>query len=481
MKLGDLLEKTEVFEASADMAAEAAGVAFDSRAVKKGDVFVAVRGFKSDGHRFIAAAAEKGAVCVVCEEKPEGDVPYVLVPDSRRALALISAAYYGYPSERLKMIGVTGTNGKTTTTNLIKTMLEHLYGAKVGLIGTNCNMIGDRVLETERTTPESCELQELLKTMADAGCEYVVMEVSSHALCLDRVCGITFEVGVFTNLTRDHLDFHKTMEAYAEAKALLFKQCRRGVVNLDDEWAETMIKAAECPVQTYSAQNDAADLTARNVTLLPDGVRFAALATGRLEKVSLAIPGRFSVYNALAAMSALMAMGTDIARAAEAMSACRGVMGRAEIVPTGRDFTVLIDYAHTPDALENIIKTVRGFAPGRVVVLMGCGGDRDRTKRPIMGGIAAKLADFVIVTSDNPRTEEPGAIIKEILAGMEGTETPFTVIENRREAIFWAVRNAQSGDVVILAGKGHETYQIIGTEKRHFDEREVVREALEQG
>ncbi|MBR5381295.1 MAG: UDP-N-acetylmuramyl-tripeptide synthetase, partial [Oscillospiraceae bacterium] len=226
--------------------------------------------------------------------------------------------------------------------------------------------------------------------------------------------------------------------------------------------------------------NDAADLTARNVTLLPDGVRFAALATGRLEKVSLAIPGQFSVYNALAAMSALMALGTDIGQAAEAMSACRGVMGRAEIVPTGRDFTVLIDYAHTPDALENIIKTVRGFAPGRVVVLMGCGGDRDRTKRPIMGGIAAKLADFVIVTSDNPRTEEPGAIIREILAGMEGTETPYTVIENRREAIFWAVRNARSGDVVILAGKGHETYQIVGTEKRHFDEREVVREALEQ-
>ncbi len=478
MKLKELLKTTPVRKTTADLEAEIAGVAYDSRTVKPGDVFVAVRGLASDGHKFIPMAAEKGAACVICEEAPETDIPYVVVEDSRRALAAVSAELFGRPADKMKIIGVTGTNGKTTTTNLIKTMLERIYDAKVGLIGTNCNMIGSEVIETERTTPESYELQKLLGQMAEKGCQYVVMEVSSHALCLDRVYGMTFEAGIFTNLTRDHLDFHKTMEAYAQAKALLFRQSRLGIVNIDDEWAETVMKDAPCPIFTYSAKQDSADLTARNIVLNPDGVSFAALSTGRLEKVRLSIPGMFSVYNALAAMSALMAVGADIAEAAGAMSECRGVMGRAEVVPTGRDFTVLIDYAHTPDALENILKTVRGFAPGRVVLLFGCGGDRDRTKRPIMGKIARSLADFVIVTSDNPRTEEPGEIIKVILAGMTEEGADYTVIENRREAIKWAIKNASAGDTVILAGKGHETYQIIGTEKRHFDEREVVRQAL---
>ena len=478
MRLEELLCGVTVLETNALMSSEITGVSYDSRRTEKGDLFAAVRGYQSDGHKFISAAAERGAVCVICEEKPEADIPFVLTDDSRRALAQISANFFGHPAGKMKMIGVTGTNGKTTVTNLIKTMLEKLYGAKVGLIGTNCNMIGGEILETERTTPESFELQRLFRRMADSGCEYAVMEVSSHALYLDRVYGVTFDVGVFTNLTRDHLDFHKTMEAYAEAKSLLFGASRRGVVNADDEWMPTVTKNAACPISTFSAKDDSADLTAKNILLRPDGVSFAALSTGSLERVSLAIPGRFSVYNALAAMSALIALGADVSEAAEALSACTGVKGRAEVVPTGRDFTVIIDYAHTPDALENIINTVRGFAPGRVVTLMGCGGDRDRTKRPIMGGIAAELSDFVIVTSDNPRTEEPRAIIDEILSGMCDTETPYTVIENRREAISWAVKNAKSGDTVILAGKGHETYQIIGTEKTHFDEREIVAESL---
>ena len=478
MKLEKLIEGVEVLALHADLNAEISGICYDSRKAGEGNVFVAVKGYESDGHRFIPAAAAGGCTCVVCEDAPETDIPYVLTADSRKALALMSRNWFGDPCSRLKVIGVTGTNGKTTTTHLIKSVLEELTGEKVGLMGTNHNMIADRILPAERTTPESYEIQALLAQMADAGCAWAVMEVSSHALYLDRVYGMTFEVGVFTNLTRDHLDFHKTMEEYAAAKAMLFKICRHAVLNADDEWFETMKNAATCPVFTFSAEKNEADLVAKNVRLMSDCVDFCMLAIGDLQRVRLAIPGMFSVYNAMSAAAACMQVGLKLGDVCEALGRCRGVMGRAEVVPTGRDFTLLIDYAHTPDALENIITTVKGVASGRVVTLFGCGGDRDKTKRPIMGQIAAKLSDFVIVTSDNPRTEVPGDIIRDILAGMEGTETPYTVIENRREAIGWAIENAQPGDVVILAGKGHETYQIIGKEKYHFDEREVAAEFL---
>ena len=478
MQLKQLLAGINILYSNADMESKIEAVCFDSRKACPGSLFVAVVGYASDGHKFIGMAKEKGAACVLCQTKPEEDIPYILVEDTRKGLAVVSANWFGRPADKMKIVAVTGTNGKTTTTNLIKTILEEKLGAKVGLIGTNQNMIGKQVLPAERTTPESYEIQELFAEMYKGGCTHVVMEVSSHALYLDRVYGIEFEVGVFTNLTQDHLDFHKTMEEYGRAKAILFRRCRWGCINIDDEYAGLMLENASCKVMTYSAHNENADFYADNIKLFAHKVEFTGIYKGQRKNVMLAIPGNFSAYNAMSALTACLCLEVDLDDAVSALADCTGVMGRAEVVPTGRDFTMLIDYAHTPDALENIINTVRATTDGRVVTLFGCGGDRDRTKRPIMGRIAAELSDFVIVTSDNPRTEEPGEIIKDILAGMENTDTPYTVIENRREAIGWAIDNAHSGDVVILAGKGHETYQIIGKEKFHFDEREIIAEFL---
>ena len=441
--------------------------------MKPGNLFVAICGYDTDGHKYIPMALEKGAACVLCEKAPaEGE--YVLLSDTRRGLALAGANWYGNPAGEMTMIGITGTNGKTTTTYLVKHILEDCLGAKVGLVGTIQNMIGDEVLHTERTTPESLELQVLFRHMADAGCTHVVMEVSSHALSLHRVDGVTFDVGVFTNLTQDHLDFHKTMEEYCRAKAMLFARSKVGAVNVDDPWAKEILAHATCPVITYSAKGQAA-LEATDIRLEPHHVAFTAHYQGTETACTLGIPGAFSVYNALSALSAALALGIAPEKAAASLATARGVKGRAEVVPTpGKDYTVLIDYSHTPDSLENILKTVREFARGRVIAVFGCGGDRDPIKRPIMGKIAADLADLVVVTSDNPRTEDPMAIIDQILVGIPKDQTPTTVIENRRQAIRWAMDNAQAGDVIVLAGKGHETYQEIGHEKFHLDEREEV-------
>ena len=337
-------------------------------------------------------------------------------------------------------------------------------------------MIGEQVIPTERTTPESYELQALLARMAEAGCTHCVMEVSSHSLVLDRVRGVHFETGVFTNLTQDHLDFHKTMEAYREAKAKLFQMSNQGVINFDDPAAEKMLADAKCPCMTFSAQKDAADLSAKNIVLGASGVDFVAAEKGGIARVSLGIPGLFSVENALAAMGACLTLGISIEDCAQALSSAQGVSGRAEVVPTDTDYTVLIDYAHAPDGVSNILRTVRGFAKGRVIALFGCGGDRDKTKRPIMGRIAAELADYCIVTSDNPRTEQPQAIIDDILAGMQDAKVPVDVICDRVQAIHHALALAKTGDVVVLMGKGHETYQEINHVKHHMDEREIIAE-----
>ncbi len=478
MKLSQLITDLTDARVCADLDTEIGDICYDSRHVKPGDLFVAVVGYASDGHKYIDMAVKKGAACVLCQRPPEGEVPYVQVENTRAAMSLVSARLFGRPADKMKIIGVTGTNGKTTATNLVKTVLETVRSAKVGLIGTNANMIGDKVIDTERTTPESRDLQALFADMAAAGCDYVVMEVSSHALYLDRVRGVTFAVGAFTNLTEDHLDFHHTMEEYARCKSLLFNQCVSGIANLDDEWCGTITANAKCPVLTYSAKQPEAQLYADNVSLNSDGVTFDAVLEGERAHVTLGIPGMFSVYNAMTAIAVCHQLGIGLEETAKALAKCRGVMGRAEIVPIGRDFTVMIDYAHTPDALENIVTTVQGYAKGRVVTLFGCGGDRDRLKRPIMGKIAVDNSDFVIVTSDNPRTEKPMDIINDILPGLEGSATPYAVIENRRDAIKWALENAQKDDVIILAGKGHETYQEIDHVKHHFDEREVVYECL---
>ena len=481
MTLGELLKNVDIVTLEAETDTVIAGVCYDTRRLRAGELFVAIRGYEYDGHMYIEDAVSKGAVCIICEQSPEEKIQRVIVKDSRKALAAISAAWFGYPAEKLKIIGVTGTNGKTTVASLIKQVIEKCSHARAGLIGTNGNMIGDKELPAERTTPESYEIQELLDMMARDGCRYAVMEVSSHAIYLDRVYGVQFEIGIYTNLSPDHLDFHASMEEYAEVKSRMFRNCRHAVINIDDEFAPVMTRNAKCPVSTYAVKDGAADLVAKSIKFYSDKVDFSALSIGRLNRVELGIPGMFTIYNALAVMSAVMLLGIDAENAASALRTCNGVKGRAEVVPTGRDFTVIIDYAHSPDALENIISAARLFAPGRVVTLFGCGGDRDKKKRPVMGGIVAKHSDFAIVTSDNPRTEDPSAIIEEILKGMEGASAKYKVIENRREAIHWALDNAKSGDVLILAGKGHETYQIFGKEKRHFDEREVVAEYLSAG
>ncbi len=461
MKVIELLSNVNVIKYACEQDMEITGVSYDSRKVEPGNVFVAVAGFRTDGHKYIAQAVEKGAALVVCETPPEISVPYALVGDSRLALAKISDNFFHHPAQDLKVIGVTGTNGKTTVTML-------------GLMGTNANFIGGQELPAERTTPESYEVFSLLSQMKEAGCEYAVMEVSSHALALDRVYGVQFETGVFTNFSRDHLDFHETMENYLEAKSRLFSVCRYGVVNLDDGAAEKLLKSGSCQFQTYSVKSDGADLVAKNVNLKADRVEFEAVVEGSISRISLGIPGMFSVYNALAAAACCLTLGLSLADIAVAMRHTPGVKGRAEVVPTPADYTVVIDYAHSPDSVQNILKAVRGFAKGRVIALFGCGGDRDRTKRPLMGKAAAELADFCIVTSDNPRSEDPRAIIEEILPGMKGAKSSVTVIDDRRAAIVHALDSAKAGDVVVLMGKGHETYQEIDGVKHHLDEREEV-------
>lgn len=456
---------------------EIADLTADSRKAGPGVLFVCIPGERSDGHDFAAAAAAAGSPAVIALRDTGAPVPHILVKDTRFAYALCCANFFGRPAERLRLVGVTGTNGKTTTTTLIKEILEY-NGHKSGLIGTIANMAGSKVLPSHLTTPEPYEFQQLLKTIADEGCEFAVMEVSSHALAQERVAGCHFEAAVFTNLTQDHLDFHKTMENYLQAKEKLFSMCDLGIVNVDDDYAAEVIRTAKCKIQTYSARYMNADYTARNIKLKHDGVDYEMVGNALIGRVSVPIPGAFSVYNTLAAAACAVSLGIPLQQVLAALHQVKGVKGRIEVVPTGRDFTVIIDYAHTPDALEKILKSIRGFAKGRVVALFGCGGDRDKTKRPIMGMMAQQNADFCIVTSDNPRTEDPQAIIDDILPGMDGDSAPYVVVPNRKEAIAYALKNAQKGDIVLLAGKGHEDYQIIGREKHHFDEREVVADIL---
>jgi len=480
LKLRDILSGLEILETNADLNMEIKGLSYDSRKSSHGDLFVAIPGFETDGHRYIGAAVKMGAAAVLCQTAPVEEVPYVVVPDTRYALAIASCNFFGNPGREMALIGVTGTNGKTTSTVLLKHVLEKARGAVVGLIGTNRNMIGDRELPAERTTPESLDLQKLLREMADAGCTHVIMEVSSHSLVLHRVAGLTFDVGLFTNLTQDHLDFHGTMGQYAKAKALLFRQCRAGAVNLDDDWAAMMLQEAACPLMTFSVKKNEADLVAKDIRLSSSNVRFCALATGKLERVSLGIPGSFTVYNALGVIACGMLLGLELQECTSALETAKGVKGRVEVVPTDGDFTILIDYAHTPDALENLLRSMKEVTAGRLVVLFGCGGDRDRGKRPLMGAVAEKYADFVVVTSDNPRTEKPEDILADILEGMKGKKSQRIVIEDRRKAIAWAMENHQPGDLLILAGKGHEDYQIVGHEKFHMDEREIVADVLKR-
>ena len=480
MKLKNLLRGVCALESNVCPDTMIEAVCYDSRKVTPGSLFVAVTGFAADGNRFIPMALSKGAVAVVTAKKPEADIPYILVESDRLALAQLGANWYGHPAREMTMVGITGTNGKTSVTLLLKHVLEQVKGAKVGLIGTMENLVGDEVIPTDRTTPESFELQGLFRRMADAGCGYCVMEVSSHAITLDRVGGVHYDVAAFTNLSEDHLDFHKTMDAYCDAKAELFSRCGAAVINGDDAYAPRMLAKAPVNTLTYS-QKDKNGLYAENVEMMADGVRFTAVLGENRVDVRLGIPGKFTVYNAMTVLGAALQLGIRLEESAAALATARGVKGRVEVVPTpGKNYTVLIDYAHTPDGLENVLSSVRGFCKGRLIGVFGCGGDRDPIKRPIMGQIGVRLSDVAIITSDNPRSEDPMAIIGDILKGIPETAGNYEVVENRVKAIHHAMDIAEKDDIIVLAGKGHETYQEICGVKHHLDEREVVAQYLQE-
>ena len=473
MKLKELLRDIRVLEMNADPELNIESVVYDSRKVTPGCLFAAISGFASDGNRFIPMAMEKGASVVVTAKRPEQPVPYVLVDNDRLSLAMLGTNFFGHPARDLVLVGVTGTNGKTSVTWLLKQVIEKVTGEKSGLIGTMENRIGEEVIPTERTTPESFDLQALFARMRSAGCKYCVMEVSSHAIALERVGGVHFDVAAFTNLSEDHLDFHKTMEAYCDTKAVLFSRCGKAVINADDSWAARIEKNAACPVLHTAVEHG--DLHAEDIELRADGVSFTATLGALRCPAKLSIPGKFTVSNALTVLGIAVQLGLPLEAAAAALADATGVKGRVEVVPTPRmPFTVLIDYAHTPDGLENVLSSLRSHCAGRLICVFGCGGDRDPMKRPIMGRIGAELSDIAIVTSDNPRSEAPMAIIEDVLQGIPEGMGTVHIIENRRQAIRFAMDIAEKNDMIVLAGKGHETYQEISGVKYHLDEREEV-------
>ncbi len=445
----------------------------DSRQVTEGCVFVCIKGESFDSHILAQDVCRRGAVAVVVQE--DAGIPeQIIVDDTRKTLALMCGEFYHNAHKKLKIIGVTGTNGKTSTTYMIKRILEHT-GKKVGLIGTVAYSSGsNKISDAELTTPEPYELHRMFYSMHANGCEYCVMEVSSQALAQERCYGIEFECGVFTNLTTDHLDYHKTMENYCAAKGKLFEQSRVSVVNADDKNAQYIFGFVKGKALFFSQKNDNADFFSHSVSLKKDGCEFTI---GNVD-VTVPIPGEFTVYNSLGAIACCNSLGFPLEVCAEALKEMKTVPGRAEVIPTDTPYTVIIDYAHTPDAIRNILTTVKNVTNGRVVVLFGCGGDRDKTKRPLMAKAAAENSDYVIITTDNPRTENPNEIIEDILPGIRSIATPCAVIPDRTYAIEFALKNAGENDTIILCGKGHETYQIIGKDKHYYDEREIVKNYL---
>jgi UDP-N-acetylmuramoyl-L-alanyl-D-glutamate--2,6-diaminopimelate ligase len=466
-------------------------IAHDSRMVNPGTLFVCLSGVKTDGHKYIIEAYKQGAVAVLVEREVE-DIPQGLtvinVADTREAMMAITPYFFSYPSRKLRMIGVTGTNGKTTTTYLIRSILQKA-GFQVGIIGTIQNSIGDRVVPTKNTTPDVIDLQRLLTEMVECKMDYVVMEVSSHALALNRVAGCEFDVGIFTNMTQDHLDFHVTFENYLEAKTKLFqmlssadnqKEGKTAVINADDKASAFILGKTECKTITYGIY-DSADLQAKNTNIQSAGARFDIRGSFGEMPLKLKITGLFNVYNILSAVGAALAEGIDTKVIREALEEFKSVPGRFELVDAGQPFSVIVDYAHTPDGLENILKTAKQITTQRIIVVFGCGGDRDRTKRPIMGKIAAIYGNVVIATSDNPRTEDPDVILNEVEIGIVEGLTPgkiYEKISDRRTAIERALHLAQEEDVVIIAGKGHEDYQILKDRTISFDDKEVAREII---
>jgi UDP-N-acetylmuramoyl-L-alanyl-D-glutamate--2,6-diaminopimelate ligase len=484
--LGDVARAVEGRLSGGDKEAAVVDVTHDSRQASTGWLFVAIRGEKMDAHRFVADVVERGAVGVISERARPADFggAWIQVADARRALALAAAEVHGHPSRELKLVGITGTNGKTTTAYLVAAIAE-AAGDRPALVSTVEYRVAGERTEAQRTTPEASDLQRLLRRAVENGCRVAVMESSSQALDLHRCDALRYEVAAFTNLTRDHLDYHGTMEEYFKAKLRLFdgrlgERPRVSVVNADDEYSARLAGALEREGQKvlrYSLNGDA-EITARDVEVTLEGTRLRLVTPdGECEVVSPLV-GRPHVYNILTAAGCAHALGLGLEATAEALKICVGAPGRFERVPHAGDFAVVVDYAHTDDALLNVLRTARDVTRGRIVTLFGCGGDRDKSKRAPMGEAAASLSDFVIATSDNPRTEEPEAILRDVEVGLQSVGKPYLKIVDRREAIHRAIEEARAGDIVVIAGKGHENYQIIGSEKRHFDDREVALEAL---
>lgn len=483
MRLSKLLEGLDYKILKGDFDIDINNINYDSRKVENGDIFVCIKGFASDGHKFVKSAIEKGAKVIVCEDDiiVHDDITVIKFSDTRKALAKLGAKYYDNPCEKLNIIGVTGTNGKTTTAFMIKDIFESI-GEKVGLIGTIANYIGSEKLETERTTPESLELQGLFRKMVDEGVKYCIMEVSSHSLELDRVYGVDFKVGIFTNLTRDHLDFHKTFENYYKAKYKLFQRSETSIINIDDSYGvritEDLKKENITNFKTYSMKSSG-NIVAKNEILESMDIIFDVELNGEKEKIVLPIPGEYNMYNALGAIGACYTLGISLKDIKEGLKDVV-VPGRCERAARKYNlpYEIIIDYAHSPDGLEKILETAREFTKGRLISVFGCGGDRDTVKRPQMGKIGTDLSDIAIITSDNPRSEDPEIIIEDILNGID--KDNYIKITNRYDGISKAMEIAKDGDVIVIAGKGHETYQILNNGTIHFDEREVIEEILKK-
>lgn len=461
-------------------------IEMDSRRVTDGSLFICIEGYTVDGHDFAGQAVEKGAVAILAERQLNVDVPVIIVEDTNRAMAIISNVYYNHPTTKLSLIGVTGTNGKTTTSHLIEKVLSDA-NKKTGLIGTMYMKIRNETFEVKNTTPESLYLQQSFQMMVDKGVESAIIEVSSHAIHLGRVRGCDFDIAVFTNLSQDHLDYHKTMEAYQNAKGLLFAQlgntyCQNNrkiaVLNRDDSASSEYEKMTAAQIVTYGIDEEC-DVKATNIIITAEGTSFDVCAFGQKASVQLKMIGKFSVYNALAAMTACLVDNIPLDLIIHSLQEVTGVDGRFQPVDEGQDFTVIVDYAHTPDSLENVLKTVKEFNEGDIFVVVGCGGDRDKTKRPLMAKFASQLGDYVILTSDNPRSEDPHEILRDMEVGLTD-QSDNTSIVDRKEAINFAIKQAKAKDIIVIAGKGHETYQIIGKQINYFDDRIVASEAIKE-
>ncbi len=486
MNLKKVLAGLEGIKAKGEIDREVTSIENDSRKVIEGSLFFAIKGFTTDGTQFIPNAIENGAKVILVDESADiknlklpQDVTLLVVPDARYAMAICSSNFYDHPSEKFKLVGVTGTKGKTTTTFMIKEILQK-QGIKTGLIGTIAIYSGDKkIKDSDRTTPESIELQKIFKQMADDGCKVVVMEVSSQSLKLNRVAGCNFDIAVFTNFSEDHISEkeHPDMQDYFNSKLKLFKMCKYGFINIDDLQVCKVPKLVpECEIKTYGIDN-ACNLLAKDITITNSYVDFKVKIGDKNERIKVGIPGRFSVYNSLAAIDVATKLGCSVESIKEALLEVR-VPGRSELVNNSKELTIMIDYAHSPESLENILSAVKSYTRGRVISLFGCGGDRDNRKRPIMGEISGKIADFTIITSDNPRTEDPEKIVEQIENGIKKTKGKYVCIVDRIEAIKYAINMASKKDIIVLAGKGHEPYQEINGKKFPFDERIIVEQII---